>query len=66
MRTWENQNNWAGPEKGYSRSTIEIAVITGTLPLEVGIAQGTSNKGGLRGCCCNLNAAVDYEEINHA
>lgn len=41
MRTWENQNNWAGPENGYSRSTIEIAVITGTLPMEVGITQGT-------------------------
>lgn len=41
MRTWENQNNWAGPEKDYSRSTIEIAVITGELPMEGGITQGT-------------------------
>ena len=44
MRTWENENNWAGLEKGYyrnNRNTIEIAVITGTLPVEVRTAQGT-------------------------
>jgi len=44
MRTWENQSNWAGPEKGYcrnNRNTIEIAIVMGTLPTEVCTAQDT-------------------------